>query len=249
MTPANPSILDQLLTNGWLPHLEEVFASSKVLKLKEFLKQRRRESRVYPPAHHVFRAICDVPLKSVKVVIVGQDPYHGPNQANGYAFAINKGCTRPHILRNIIREVEEDIGTEIPNTAVTLEGWAQQGVLLLNSILTTEEGSPLSHINRGWEEVTDEIVRVINRENEWVVFLLLGKCAQKKDRLVDVTKHSRVVASYPSSRGVQGFFGQRPFSQINDILERYKRKPIDWSKVDLEEKKNESGLEDYFRES
>lgn len=185
---------------------------------------QRNTTTIYPPSNLVFRALTMTPLSSVRVVIVGQDPYHQREQADGLAFSANK---MPPSLRNIFKELAQDLEAPMPWTA-RLDEWAKQGVLLLNRILTVEEGRPLSHQHLGWQAITNEIVQTISSEKEFVVFILWGAFAQEVESRIDA-RHLIIKASHPSPLSAhRGFFGHRPFSRTNQALREHHMDPIDW---------------------
>jgi uracil-DNA glycosylase len=180
-----------------------------------------------PKKDQIFRALQLTPLPIVKVIILGSDPYHGPNQANGLAFSVNKDVDLPPSLKNIFKELKNDVG--IDNTNGDLETWALQGVLLLNTVLTTEIGRPGAHFNKGWETYTDTVIKQVNDERDKVIFVLWGNKAQEKKRLIDTNKHYILEASHPSPLGAHhSFMGCKHFSQINDILKSNGLSEIDW---------------------
>lgn len=198
-------------------------------RLKEFLKHEyAAEKIIYPPQPLYFQALNLTPLNKVKVVILGQDPYHGPNQANGLCFSVAEGVRHPPSLQNIFKERKQDLGKEIPVSG-DLSRWAEQGVLLLNSVLTVEGEQAASHQKKGWEEFTDKIISVVNENCENVVFILWGAYAQKKAAFVDTTRHHVLQSVHPSPLSShRGFFGSKPFSKTNAWLESKKIKPIEW---------------------
>lgn len=204
---------------------------SQLTQIKAFLKQERAKNKViYPDAKDVFRALHLTPLSEVKVVILGQDPYHGPDQANGLCFSVNKGVALPPSLKNIYKELESDFGIP-PASHGCLEAWAKQGVLLLNSILTVEAGRPASHHNKGWETITDLIIKSLANRTKGLplVFILWGDYAQKKAAWIDESKHHVIRSAHPSPLSAhRGFFGSRPFSRANQFLVEDGQTPIDW---------------------
>jgi uracil-DNA glycosylase len=184
---------------------------------------------IYPPINQVYRALELTPIEKVKVVILGQDPYHGENEANGLAFSVNKDIRIPPSLRNIYKELKDDLCIEIPEHG-DLTNWAKEGVLLLNSVLTVEKDKPASHRNLGWEQYTDSIIKEISDSKEHVVFILWGKYAQGKIPLIDQTKHLVISSPHPSPFSARkGFFGSKPFSRTNEYLRLNHIEPIDWS--------------------
>lgn len=199
------------------------------ISLMNFVQQRRDEGiTVYPPASQVFASLKITPFDKVKAVILGQDPYHGPNQANGLAFSVNKGIALPPSLRNIYKEIEQDLGSPCaPHGDLTQ--WAEQGVLLLNTVLTVEAGQAHSHKDRGWEKFTDTVISGLNQAPQHIVFLLWGSHAQKKAGLIDGQKHTILKAPHPSPLSAhRGFFGCKHFSLANQALRAHQQSPIDW---------------------
>lgn len=194
-----------------------------------FLEQQRAANKtIYPPQCDIFNALKYTSLDNVKVVIIGQDPYHGPNQAHGLCFSVQPGIKPPPSLKNIFLELHNDLGLKIPQQGC-LTKWAQQGVLLLNAVLTVESGKPQSHANIGWEQFTNQIIRVLNHEKQGLVFLLWGAYAQKKGELIDVTRHHILKAAHPSPYSASGFLGCKHFSKTNALLKQMGLSPIDWS--------------------
>lgn len=214
---------------SWKRALEGEFNKEYFVKLADFVKSEYQTSTVYPPAKFIFRAFELTPFDAVKVVILGQDPYHGRGQANGLCFAVGSGVALPPSLQNIYKEIESDLG-EIPHSpSGDLEAWAKQGVLLLNATLTVKEGSPGSHQNIGWEQFTDAVVKVLSQQKENLVFILWGAYAQKKGAVIDPTKHLVIKSPHPSPfSAYSGFFGSRPFSQCNEYLFSHGELPIAW---------------------
>ncbi len=199
---------------------------------KEILEAVERERSlgkiIYPKNSEVFNALTFTPLETVKAVIIGQDPYHGPNQAHGLCFSVKEGVPFPPSLQNIFKEIEADIGSPKPISG-SLERWAKQGVLLLNAVLTVEEGLPGSHRSFGWERFTDEVIKVVNEHRRGVVFLLWGAFAQKKGDLIDKNQHFILEAPHPSPLSAsRGFFGCKHFSKTNEILNSQGLEPIVW---------------------
>lgn len=216
------------VAQDWKPLFDAEFDRDYFHELQRFVDGERREHRVYPPADRVFSAFDATALAATKVVIVGQDPYHGPGQAHGLAFSVPDGVAVPPSLRNILRELSDDLGLE-PTARGDLTPWARQGVLLLNSTLTVRDGEPLSHAGRGWETFTDRVIEHVSRTRDMCVFVLWGKTAQRATRLIDA-RHRIVAAAHPSPLSAhRGFFGSRPFSTINKHLEEAGLDPIDWS--------------------
>lgn len=224
------------LEDSWKAALQAEFQTPYMRELREFLVTQKRERRVvYPSNDQIFAALDLCPLTATKVVIIGQDPYHGPNQAHGLCFSVQPGVPQPPSLVNIFREINDDLGTperRLDGTRGCLEPWARQGVLLLNAVLTVERGRAGSHQGRGWEAFTDRVVEVLNAECEHLVFLLWGSYAQKKGAKVDRSRHCVLTAPHPSPLSAhRGFFGCRHFSKANAYLEAHGRTPIDWFDV------------------
>lgn len=218
------------LHQSWLGPLQEEFGRPYMADLKAFLlAQREAGKRIFPPAANWFRALDLTPLDQVRVVILGQDPYHGPDQAHGLCFSVQPGVRTPPSLANIYKELESDLGIP-PARHGFLEHWAKQGVLLLNSVLTVEMGQAASHQGRGWETFTDAVIRQVNERPDPVVFLLWGSHAQKKAAFVDTSRHLVLKAPHPSPLSAHsGFFGCRHFSKANEFLESRGLPPIDWA--------------------
>ena len=218
------------LESSWKNHLEDEFSQPYMVGLREFLLQRKRNGAViYPPGKLIFNALDSTPFDQVRVVIIGQDPYHGPGQAHGLCFSVPQGVRPPPSLANIYRELAEDIGGFVP-THGNLQAWAGQGVLLLNAVLTVERGQANAHQGKGWERFTDRIVDELNRHGEKLVFMLWGSYAQKKGVAIDRNRHLVLAAPHPSPLSAhRGFFGCRHFSKANDWLTSHGRQPIDWS--------------------
>ena len=223
--------LDKIhLDAGWKSGLSEFLLSPKMDELKDFLVQEKKADKIiYPPSSLIFNALNTTPLANVKVVILGQDPYHGPNQAHGLSFSVQKGVAIPPSLRNIFHELNTDLGVVKPIHG-DLTRWAEQGVLLLNAVLTVEAGQPTSHQKRGWEDFTDHVIDVLNEQRDHVVFILWGAYAQRKGQRIDQNKHLVLKAAHPSplaaNRG--GFFGCKVFSKSNNYLKQNGIEPINW---------------------
>ncbi|MDQ4120526.1 MAG: uracil-DNA glycosylase [Acidobacteriota bacterium] len=215
------------IPKGWQKCLQNERGKPYFAKLEEFVDEEQRTQTVFPPEEKIFTALELTPYEKVKVVILGQDPYIRPRQAHGLSFSVeDKKQAIPPSLRNIYRELKDDLGVEPPGHA-NLTAWAKQGVLMLNVVLTVRAGVSNSHKGKGWEKFTDEIIRQINEKDEMVVFVLWGKPAQKKIPLIDQTKHKIVQGAHPSPLAT-GFLGSRPFSQINEALRKAGRGEIDW---------------------
>ena len=215
---------------SWLEPLREEFDQPYMAELKNFLlAEREAGKRIFPSGRNWFRALDLTPLEQVKIVILGQDPYHGPGQAHGLSFSVPAGVRPPPSLVNIYKELESDLGIR-PVKHGFLEHWAKQGVLLLNSVLTVEMGLAASHRDRGWERFTDAVIRLVNEKEEPVVFMLWGSYAQKKASFVDQSRHLVLKAPHPSPLSAHsGFLGCRHFSKANAFLESRDLQPIDWA--------------------
>lgn len=215
---------------SWLQVLGDEFDKDYMLKLKQFLKTEKEAGfKIYPKGSDIFNAFWKTPFSDLKVVILGQDPYHGANQAHGLSFSVQKGINPPPSLKNIYKELKTDIpGFEIPATG-DLTHWAEQGVLLLNATLTVRDSSPASHQKKGWEEFTDKVIKTISDKKEGIVFILWGAYAQAKAELIDQSKHHIIKSPHPSPFSAdRGFFGSKPFSKTNEILKKEGKKEIDW---------------------
>ena len=217
------------LEPSWLQYLQDEFDSQYMQKLSEFLREQKAQGKVlFPPGDQIFAALNAVPLAQLKVVVLGQDPYHGPGQAHGLCFSVQEGVAVPPSLRNIYKELQTDLGCDIPNHGY-LASWAEQGILLLNSVLTVEQGQAASHQGKGWERFTDKVIEVSNTHCQGLVFLLWGSYAQKKGAVIDRNKHLVLQAPHPSPLSAhRGFLGCRHFSQANAYLESQSKSPIDW---------------------
>lgn len=215
------------IPDGW-PGLRGEREQEYFAHLERFVDRERRGAPVHPPREAVFRALELTPRASVRVVLIGQDPYHGPGQAHGLAFSVPAGVPKPPSLRNLLAELHDDLGVSIPERG-DLTPWAERGVLLLNAVLTVRQGEPGSHRDRGWERFTDAVVRRVDGGPERVVFLLLGNRAQKKASEVDRDRHGVIEAPHPSPLSAyRGFHGSRIYSRVNAALERAGRDPVDW---------------------
>lgn len=212
----------------WNPLLRDQFEEPYWKELQEFVRAERERCAVYPPHDDVFSALHLTPYADVKVLILGQDPYHGPGQAHGLCFSVRDGVDVPPSLVNIFKELESDLGCSIPNHG-NLASWARQGVLLLNTTLTVRARQAASHQGKGWERFTDRVIEVVNAKDERVVFILWGSHARRKKLLVDTGRHTVIESPHPSPLSAhRGFFGSRPFSRANDALVAAGRDPIDW---------------------
>ena len=217
------------LAPTWIPYLQAEFDQPYMVALKQFLRERKdQQVRIYPRSEDWFHALEATPLDQVKVVIIGQDPYHQPGQAHGLCFSVKPGVKIPPSLMNIYKELVTDVGFQ-PVTHGFLDSWAKQGVLMLNSVLTVEDSNANAHQGKGWESFTDKIIETVNQHCEHVVFLLWGSYAQKKGANIDSERHCVLKAPHPSPLAAhRGFFGSRPFSQANAYLEAHGRAPIEW---------------------
>lgn len=220
------------LSDSWRAPLQSEFDSQYMADLSAFLRERRAAgAEIYPAMDDVFHALDVVPLEDVKVVILGQDPYHGPGQAHGLSFSVKPGIRVPPSLLNVYRELQDDLGIP-PARHGNLEAWARQGVLLLNSVLTVERGSPASHQGKGWERFTDAVVRLVSDRAPPSVFMLWGAQAKKKAARVDESRHLVIRTSHPSpahDSANKGFFGSRFASRANAFLKEHGREPVDWT--------------------
>ena len=212
----------------WNEILAEEMQKDYYQELQAFIQKRRAEVRVFPEEKNVFNALELTPFESVKVVILGQDPYHGFGQAHGLSFSVQKGIPLPPSLKNIYKELQEDIGGDLP-TEGDLTHWAKQGVLLLNTVLTVEEGNANSHKGMGWERLTNHLIESLNELKHPVIFILWGKPAQDKEKLITNPNHVILKAPHPSPLSAyRGFFGSKPFSRVNNILMQQGQSPIRW---------------------
>ncbi|CCB84988.1 MULTISPECIES: uracil-DNA glycosylase [Parachlamydia] len=233
---SNFSMLPFEIESSWQKALEEELKKPYLLELAVFLeKERAMGAQIYPPKNLIFNALWNTPFDQVKVVIIGQDPYHGPGQAHGLSFSVPEGIPQPPSLKNIFKELAEDLGIPAPSHGCLLH-WAKQGVLLLNATLTVRQGEPMSHEGRGWEQFTDSIVKALLIQKKPMVFILWGKWAQKKwehfKNLQDPNQHLVLTAAHPSPFSAhQGFFGCHHFSKTNQWLEKHHLTPIDWKIV------------------
>jgi len=226
---ADSSAENVQLEPGWKQHLAGEFEQDYMARLRAFLADEKRAGKtVFPPGPDIFNAFNLTPFDKVKVVILGQDPYHGPDQAHGLCFSVQRGVKTPPSLVNIYKEIHRDLGIEIPPHG-NLTHWAEQGVLLLNAVLTVEAGQAASHQKRGWEQFTDQAIEHLNREREGLVFLLWGSHAQKKGKLIDRDKHCVLTAPHPSPLSAhRGFLGCGHFSRANQYLLQQGKTAIDW---------------------
>jgi uracil-DNA glycosylase len=222
-----------ILNNDWQEVLGEEFQKPYYRQLREFLKNEYENYTVYPKQEDIFNALQYTPYRDVKTVILGQDPYHGPGQAHGLSFSVKPDVKIPPSLKNIFKEMQADLGCDIPNNGYLVK-WAKEGVLLLNTVLTVRKGQAHSHKGKGWELFTDRVIQKLNEREKPVIFILWGKPAQEKGKLIDDSKHFILTSPHPSPFSARkGFFGSRPFSKANELLRKQGEEPIDWKISDL----------------
>ncbi|MFS0953214.1 uracil-DNA glycosylase [Enterococcus durans] len=220
--------MKEIIHNSWQDVLADEFEKPYYHSLRDFLKKEYKTQKIHPDMYHIFEALELTPYEKVKVVILGQDPYHGANQAHGLSFSVQPGVKIPPSLNNIYKELQSDLGIEPVNHG-NLVSWAKQGVLLLNTVLTVREGQAYSHRGQGWERLTDTIIEKLNEREQPVVFILWGKPAQEKMKMIDKSKHIILTSSHPSPLSAhRGFLGSKPFSKTNDALLALGEQPIDW---------------------
>ncbi|MBN1059967.1 uracil-DNA glycosylase [Clostridium botulinum] len=220
--------MNNILKNDWNNYIGNEFEKDYYLKLRKNLAQEYKTKTIYPNMYNIFNALHYTAFDDVKVVILGQDPYHGPNQAHGLSFSVNPGVRTPPSLLNIYKELKDDIGCYIPNNGY-LKKWADQGVLLLNTVLTVRAGEANSHKNIGWQIFTDNIIKVLNTREKPIVFILWGNNAIRKEELITNPKHHIIKSVHPSPLSAsRGFFGSKPFSKTNEFLKNDNEIPIDW---------------------
>ena len=216
------------IEKSWFTQLSSEFEKDYMRKLSLFLKEEKKTKTIYPSGSKIFNAFNLTPFSKVKVVILGQDPYHGPNQANGLSFSVNKSFPIPPSLKNIFKELFDDLGIQPPNTGC-LERWSNQGVLLLNTYLTVEKGKPGSHRNIGWERFTDYVLSKLSENKKNIVYLLWVKHAQEKAKIINNANNKIIMSAHPSPYSANyGFFGSRPFSKANDFLVNTNQTKINW---------------------
>ncbi len=221
--------MDVKIESSWKEILREEFQKPYFENIVQHLKVERSQNKIiYPPGSLIFNAFNTTPFENVKVVILGQDPYHGPGQAHGLCFSVQDGVPPPPSLVNIFKELHEDVGVKIPSNG-NLTSWAKQGVFLLNASLTVRAGDPMSHSKIGWAEFTNTVIRKISELKDHVVFILWGRFAQEKKTLIDESKHLILKAAHPSPLSITGFSGCRHFSKTNEWLMRHGIDPIDWA--------------------
>ena len=218
-----------MIGNDWDQKLDVIWNSPGFQKFYNMIMAEYDKKTIYPPKDYIFNALKLTSYKDTKVVIVGQDPYHGEHQAHGLSFSVQKGVKLPPSLQNIYKELESDLGIP-PRTDGDLTGWAKQGVLMLNAVLTVEKDKAASHRNLGWEPMTDYIIKLLNKKDEPIVFILWGNFAKEKAKLITNPNHYIIISPHPSPfSAYSGFFGSKPFSKTNDFLISKKMQPIDWS--------------------
>lgn len=212
---------------SWTTALKTEFSAPYFSKLREFIVEEKKQHLIFPPGNQIFSAFNRTPFDSVKVVLIGQDPYHQQGQANGLCFSVSPGVRKPPSLVNIFKELNDDLGIPVPVSG-NLEPWADQGVLLLNATLTVRQGEAGSHQGKGWENFTDAVIKKISDEKSGVVFLLWGRFAHTKEELIDKNKHFILKAAHPSPLARGAFFGSKHFSKTNELLKKQGLEPIDW---------------------
>ena len=230
----NEAQFPENLPSGWRKKLSPLVEEPFFKNLTSFLKsQYEKKKTIYPAQKNILRALQELDLPDVKVVILGQDPYHGPNQAIGFSFAVpNELNPKPPSLQNIFKELSSDLGITISKNQSDLSGWVEQGVLLLNTVLTVEASKPLSHRDRGWETFTDAVIAHLNESEKPLVFILWGSHAQKYKSKINLEKHAVIESPHPSPLSAhRGFFGSRAFSRTNEYLKKFGRRQIDWAKT------------------
>ena len=222
--------MDVKIHPSWKALLNSEFSKPYFQQLSTFLKtEKALHKTIYPSGPLIFNAFNATPFDKVSVVIIGQDPYHGPNQAHGLSFSVQTGIKHPPSLKNIFKEMKKDIGIKMPEQNGNLTKWAEQGVLLLNAALTVRAGEPFSHAKYGWTEFTDTVIKKISDKKQGVIFLLWGKFAQEKQSLIDQNSHHILTAAHPSPFSAEkGFFGCKHFSKTNELLMKAGKAPIDW---------------------
>ena len=217
-----------MIGNKWDEYLSDEYKKEYFKELLEFVKKEYKTKTIYPKQNEVFNAFRYTDYDDLKVVILGQDPYHGPNQAEGLSFSVSNKVLKPPSLKNIFKELESDLGIKYPESN-SLKPWAKQGVLLLNAVLTVEEHKPTSHKDKGWEQFTDDVIKIINDKKEPVVFILWGAYARDKKKLITNKQHLVIESAHPSPFSARnGFFGSKPFSKTNEFLKKNGIKEIDW---------------------
>jgi len=220
--------MEHILKNDWEPLLAPESEKPYYQKLRQFLKEEYSTHVIYPRANDIFNALHYTSYEDTKVVILGQDPYHGPDQAHGLSFSVQPGVKTPPSLQNMYKELHADLGCEIPNNGYLVK-WAEQGVLLLNAVLTVRQGEANSHKGKGWEHFTDRVIELLNEREKPLIFILWGRHAQAKKKLITNSNHHIIESVHPSPLSARrGFFGSKPFSKVNDLLSSMDEKKIDW---------------------
>ncbi|EOP62258.1 uracil-DNA glycosylase [Bacillus cereus VD136] len=220
--------MEHILKNDWEPLLAPEFEKPYYQKLRQFLKEEYSTHVIYPRANDIFNALHYTSYEDTKVVILGQDPYHGPDQAHGLSFSVQPGVKTPPSLQNMYKELHADLGCEIPNNGYLVK-WAEQGVLLLNAVLTVRQGEANSHKGKGWEHFTDRVIELLNEREKPLIFILWGRHAQAKKKLITNSNHHIIESVHPSPLSARrGFFGSKPFSKVNDLLSSMDEKKIHW---------------------
>ncbi|MEG3528315.1 uracil-DNA glycosylase [Bacillus paranthracis] len=220
--------MENVLKNDWEPLLAPEFEKEYYRKLADFLKEEYSTHVVYPKKEDIFNALEYTSYENTKVVILGQDPYHGPNQAHGLSFSVQPGVKTPPSLLNMYKELRDEYGYDIPNNGYLVK-WAEQGVLLLNTVLTVRQGEANSHKGKGWEHFTDRVIELLNEREKPVIFILWGRHAQAKKKLITNSNHHIIESVHPSPLSVRrGFFGSKPYSKVNTILANMGEREIDW---------------------
>jgi uracil-DNA glycosylase len=216
------------IESGWKQRLVSEFEQPYFIELTKFIRQEYGSRQIFPPGRLIFHAFDQSPFDQTKVVILGQDPYHGPGQAHGLCFSVPDGVDQPPSLQNIFKEIQQDLGISPPSSG-NLDRWARQGVLLLNATLTVQASRAGSHQNKGWEQFTDRVIRILAEEHQHLVFLLWGSFAQKKGEFIDRNRHLVLSSPHPSPlSSYRGFFGNKHFSRTNDYLQQHGIEPIQW---------------------
>ncbi|GEK91904.1 uracil-DNA glycosylase [Alkalibacterium kapii] len=222
------------VNNDWQPILEKAAQKKSYFALREFLKKEYETTTVYPKKEDIWQAFEWTPYHEVKVVLLGQDPYHGKNQAHGLSFSVDPSVSIPPSLRNMYKELENDLGVPTPSHGY-LKKWAKEGVLLLNTVLTVRKGQAHSHRKMGWENLTDDVIKALNDRKKPIVFLLWGNAAKSKRHMINEDRHKVITSAHPSPLSAyRGFFGSKPFSKTNKALKEMGEKPIDWEIPEVE---------------
>lgn len=224
--------MPSMLPDSWQDVLGEELDKPYFKPLAEFVEAERATHRIFPPRDEVFAALAATPFDRVKVLILGQDPYHGEGQGHGLCFSVRPGVRTPPSLRNIFKEMKEELGHPVPDNGYLMP-WAEQGVLLLNAVLTVREGEANSHKGKGWEKFTDAVIKAVSERSDPAVFVLWGNYAKKKLPLIDTERHTVIQGAHPSPLSAKLFFGSRPFTQIDEAVKAQGHDPVDWRVPDL----------------